>query len=655
MSRREDFGGPFGDPRAWRVPLGIVVLTMFVLSVALASAESSEDRSSGTALKGQLSAKGESPTGEKAEAEATSDGEESPAKEDKASESDDELDSTTPQGTAKKKVPSVSGRQSVTSSRSTTPVSASFFRFTGALAEGGQFSSRCALRGPPASFTLANTVERVLKRNKTLAVRKLDPAISRVKVLKELGTFDDALSLQVQRQHNQMPTASQLSGAGVSESDTRLANLGYSKKFQEGSTFGVNFNNQRNETNSTFSTVNPNYASNLIVNATRPLLKNGGCKVATASVRMARIAREQSHLLLAKQVLDTISTAEKGYWDLVFARQDREVKDFNVKAAQELLAYNLSRQEAGLGSDVQVVEARASEAIRVGELEVSERVIEDAQEVLRRMMSLDDLPSGIEIAPNQTPEIPKESLSLDVALQIAYATRPDYLSSLLDLKSRDIRIKYLKNQKLPQIDLVASYAQNGLSGNYGDAFNMMTSGDFQNYTLGFQVGIPLGNRAAHADYKQSILEKRQSLLTVKALEDQINEDVTRAVRSLHTDLRRVEVTKLGADLSEQQLKAAEARYREGLIANFDLLRFQQDLATARSSALRALLNAVNSQVSLEAATGQLLSMRQIFIEDVEVQGLKDAPSAKSRLSARRVNEGFSAPVTVSPSSDVKKP
>lgn len=464
-------------------------------------------------------------------------------------------------------------------------------------------------------LSLADAVAGALGRNAALAVRRLDPAIARARLLQEQGALDDSVTAQLQRQHNETPTATSLSGATVSENDSRTTNFGYRMRLEEGSVVGMDLQNQRSATNSRFQTLNPSYQSQLVVSYTRPLLRGAGREVVTAGISVARNGVEQGRLRLRKQVLDTLATVEKQYWDLVFARQDREVQRFALELARELLDYNLSRRDSGLGSEVQVIEARATEAVRADNLELASRVVRDAQAALHRLLALPDAGPGTELVPVESPAQLPPPASLERALAVAFVKRPERADALLEIANKSIRLKMLANQKLPKVDLVASYNQNGLGGGFGTAFDQAVGSDFPGYVVGVQVELPLRRRAARGAWDQGRLEKEQALLQLKAVEDQLQEEVTKAVSALDTALRRVEVSRRAADLSEKQLEAARARYQQGLIANFDLLRFQQDLADARSRALKAVVDAREAGLALQASTGSLLEDRGVSLEE----------------------------------------
>lgn len=512
-------------------------------------------------------------------------------------------------------------------------VSATMTRRTTSV-PGGAFTTGVSPTPPGADavhLALPEAVRLSLLRNKTLSVRKLDPSIAAARVMQERGAFDHVYTLDTQTQHRETPTGSQLEGAQTSVTDTELANMGIARTYKGGQRVAGRFTNQRFETNSRFANLNPQWTSNLIVNATQPLVRGAGYHINTANLRVAQNGVRQGQLRLDKVVLDTVSAVERQYWDLVFFRQDRDVKRFALQAAEELLAFNIRRQQVGVGSEVEVIEARATAAARSEDLEVSNRQLSDAEEILRRLTGLDDHPPGTEIYPeDQMPVLPPP-VSLPGALAAAYDKRPDYRDLLIEMKNQKINVQFLKNQTLPKVDLVASYAQNGLAGTYAQALDQVGDAGFQSYTVGVQLEVPFENRAAKGAYHVGRLQKRQALLNVRALEDQIEEEVARAVRSLNTDRRRVEVARQGQDLSGQQLRAAEARYREGLIPNIDLLRFQQDLAAARTRFLRAVVDLVKDGINLEAAMGVLLDTRSICVDRLPIPPDQEIPPGHDEL------------------------
>ena len=464
---------------------------------------------------------------------------------------------------------------------------------------------------------LHTAVLRALTRNKTLAVTKLNPHIATAQVKIQQGAFDDVFTSTIEHQHAVTPTGSALEGAAVSESFTTLDNYALTKKLRDGATVSVTYNNTRLQTNSTFQSLNPQFTSNLIYQITQPLARGFGRFTNTANLRIAINGVRQADLLLRQQVITTVANVERDYWELVFARANRDVVRFALAAALELQAFNERRMQVGVGSEVDVITAKASAAQQQSNLEQAQRVIGDDEEQLRQDASLDGTPPGLELFPTDAlPELPPPA-GLAKALQTAYERRPDYRQQIIQIRNAQINTKFLKNQELPQVNLLANFANNGVSGSQASAVNQVDSGQFASYTVGFLVSVPLENRTARGNTRNGKLLERQAVLNVKAAQDQINHDVTTAVRELNTDLQAVKVAKNAEALAVEQLRAAEARFREGLLSNIDLLIFQQQLATARSTTIRAMVNAVKDGITVEADTGILLDTRRIVLDDYQ--------------------------------------
>ena len=472
---------------------------------------------------------------------------------------------------------------------------------------------------PPASgadaLTLAAAITGSLKSNRTLSVRRIDPQIAAEQVQVEKGAFDHHLTLDVEAERQRIPTGSLLDGAAVSDVQTQFANLGVDHRFENGAVLTTQFQNQRVLTNSSFQFVNPQFTSALVVSLVQPLARDAGRRTNLANLRIAENAAAQGGLRLRKVVLDTVAAVERAYWDLYFARQDRDVKTFASHAADELVAFDRHRLEQGIGPESDVVEASAAASARMEELSLAERQLGDAEEILRRLVGLGRPTLEKELYPaDALPATPPPPV-LASSLSTAFSRRPDYQDLLLDLKSRDIRVAFLENQTRPRVDLVATYQQNGLAGGYGTALDQVLDADFHGYIVGVQVALPLENRAAEAQYRAGQLAKQQAVLAVSALADQIDEEVTRAVRAMRTDQRRLELARNAERLAQRQYAIGTQRFQEGLVLNRELLRFQEDLAAARTRLLRANVDLVKDGVDLAAVTGALLDQRGIALRD----------------------------------------
>ena len=98
---------------------------------------------------------------------------------------------------------------------------------------------------------------------------------------------------------------------------------------------------------------------------------------------------------------------------------------------------------------------------------------------------------------------------------------------------------------------------------------------------------------------------RSARLTYDQLESQIVEEVRAAVRNTNYSIEAVRAAAASTELARRQLAAEQARYREGLSTNFQVLEFQQQLAESLYSQTLARANLAKALIALRRSQGVL--------------------------------------------------
>ena len=134
---------------------------------------------------------------------------------------------------------------------------------------------------------------------------------------------------------------------------------------------------------------------------------------------------------------------------------------------------------------------------------------------------------------------------------MALSARPELAQNRIQVTNQEITLHGSKNGLLPTLDLVASLTNNGLAGQvstvqstlpfsfgapspvfiggYGTVLKQLFARDYPNYSAGFNLTIPLRNRAAQAQAINDELTLRQLQLGVQRLENQVRVDVQNAI------------------------------------------------------------------------------------------------------------------------------
>src|SRR5205823_2676402 len=133
------------------------------------------------------------------------------------------------------------------------------------------------------------------------------------------------------------------------------------------------------------------------------------------------------------------------------------------------------------------------------------------------------------------------------------------LQSRLDVERQNIQLRFSYNQLFPQLDLLGSYGYSGSGKEFSDAFGGITAGNSPNYSFGASVTIPFGNRAARGNYQVSKENKKQVLLMLKSLEQNILIQIDNGVKQVRNAFERVDATRQARLYAETALDAEQKK------------------------------------------------------------------------------------------------
>jgi len=171
------------------------------------------------------------------------------------------------------------------------------------------------------------------------------------------------------------------------------------------------------------------------------------------------------------------------------------------------------------------------------------------------------------------------------------------------------RILYLDDNALTGIVI------GSIPGGSSQAIKDATGFRYRNWSVGLTLDIPVANILSRAQVVEARLGVDQALLDVKNQEQQIYLEITTAVRAVETNYKRIQAYRVARELAEQKLAAESEKLKVGLSTNYLVLQYQRDLATARSSELKAMVDYNLSLASLDKALGVSLKNKNIRITD----------------------------------------
>ncbi len=423
------------------------------------------------------------------------------------------------------------------------------------------------------------------------------------------GSFDPVITANASVEDNEAEGNSSLAGAEVLEEDILALDLGLNWPLLWGGSFETLFNTRNAETNNSFVLVDPSTTDSWRVTFRQPLWRGLGQAYATSTQREAELAYKRERELLRIKRQDLLGLVDDAYWELVAAKQQLAVAQQSLELAQEQLEQNKRRLEAGVGTQVEVLQAETTVAQRAQERLSRADLVHAAADTLKGLIR-----PGIDAATWDQELLPSTQLpSVDAQYQptwqasvvVALGERADLRAQRLEIERAEVVLSRAREEVQPTLDLLLQTSSVGFDGDSSSAFDKASSWEFPNNTAALNFRLPLRNRSALAADRAGRASLRSARLAYDELSSQIVAQTRTAVRAVVYQAEAVRAAQKSTDLAERQLAAEQARYREGLSTNFQVLEFQQQLSEARQSATRALTDYAKARTALWKAQGLL--------------------------------------------------
>jgi len=474
------------------------------------------------------------------------------------------------------------------------------------------------------SLSLRESIVYALRNNFDIEISRLDSQSSRQDITIEKSVFDPVLELSGSIENEKTPINSELVGGFETTSFTpfisegKTANAVIQSMIPTGATLSLEYNVFKGFSDpNPFNLLNPAYETYIEASITQPLLKGAGWFYNRSLIYIARNDKKISLEQFINTAIQVSNTVQEAYWNLVKAIEDLRVARKSLERAEDLLEENKIEVEAGTLASVEVIDAESRVASRLEAVISAENAIKDKEDELKKILNLsgDTIISEADIIPEDKPVFQPKKIELKEAIKIAMGKRPEIKELLIEAENAGIEVKRRKNELYPRLDFTGGVRYSGLGDKVSSANDSTFSESFQGEFFTLTLEIPLGNRAAKSKYKKAKIEKRQAVLDIRKKELDVVVDVREAVREVMTNIERVQATRKARELAQERLQIEEKKYDVGRSTNLEILRAQEDLATAEGNELKAIIDYEISLGNLERAKGTILDIYGISIED----------------------------------------
>ncbi|MCX7605058.1 MAG: TolC family protein [Bryobacteraceae bacterium] len=482
-------------------------------------------------------------------------------------------------------------------------------------------------------LSLKNYLDLVLANNTDIAIQRLSIEVPKNAIQRAFSIFDPTITSNFNATRSSQPAINQLQGAQVVSQLNQPLNTRFQQLLPTSTTVFTQLNWSKLSTNDQFALYNPAYTTTWQMGFTQPLWRGRGPYITKIGITIARATRRQQDFNVRDAIMRLLVTAEQAYWDVVSARENLKVNLEALKLAEAALERTNREIELGATSELerfQPEQNAATARINVTRTEYQLRAFEDA---LRRQIGADldpdvrDLPIVLTEDVSKMPE--PVTYDREKLVQLALENRPDIKAQKLALDINDLQIQNALNSIKPVFNLTGSYQTFGrggpgfqrvggtpifIPGTAWDAWSMMFGFNYNTYSFGFQLQLPLRDRAGAANLADAVVNKRLAALRERSLEQQIRQEVLNAITNVESSREGVRLAQIAVDYAQKRVEADQKRYDLGVINIFFLLSAQNDLATAQSNLVNQTVNYRRNLLILQQRLGTLLEDRGIVID-----------------------------------------
>ena len=443
-----------------------------------------------------------------------------------------------------------------------------------------------------------------------------------------------------------------------------VVQFGIQQGFITGTTVSLGYNNSRLQTNAGRSDFNPSMTGSVSLNFTQHLLQGFGIAVNNRNIRIAKNNQRVSDLAFKQQVITTVSAIIGAYWDLVSFNENVKVKQQAMALNQKLYNDNKKQVEIGTLAPIEIVRAEAELASSQQALTQAETQLLQQETLLKNALSRTGVASpsvaDARIVPTDRISVPAVEPVEPVQDLIAKAleNRPEVAQTRIQIDNTKIGLKGTRAELQPSLDLVASLQNNGLAGQvnalpippvqgqpagatlvrdpnsvnpfflggYSAVLGQLFRRNFPDYSIGFQLNVPLRNRAAKADMVLDQLNLRQQEIRQQQQTNQVRVDVRNALTAVQQASAAYQAAVKARVLQEQTLDAEQKKYTLGASTIFFVIQAQRDLTQAQSNEVAAESAYAKARVQLNMATGQTLEANNVLIDEAMGGRVSRAPS-----------------------------
>jgi outer membrane protein TolC len=477
--------------------------------------------------------------------------------------------------------------------------------------------------GPAIRMSLRDLIQLAALNSLQVRVANYQPAVDEARVQEAEARFDPSFFMNTSYATQSVLVPTPSTPTAGSKFDTITVAAGFKQTLDNGAQLQLQYQGIRSFRDTTGLGFEPaSFESGVSLQITQPLLQNAGTEVNRARIVVARNTQRVSLLDARLQLEKTLSEIEEAYWQLVQAESELKIQEILYKQTVDTATLLQKR----LGQDVTLVQVTQNNAAlrgREAALVQARYRLRTLSNAIKRRVNDPSMPvsSSVVILPEDQPV--QTPIGFDLGEQIAsgLAHRAELAQQQIRIDSATVVYKAAQNNLLPQLNLVGSIGSKGSDDNFGHAVDSnFADNQAQEYSIGFQLEVPLGNREPRAIFRRTQLQRQQSIDQYRDLIEQVTQEVRDAYDNVNSSWQQMVANRQSLFAAESALNAIQQEQDVGLVPLTPdfvnrKLNAQEVLAQARREDARASTDYNVAISQLERAKGTILKYDNVVMRE----------------------------------------
>jgi outer membrane protein TolC len=483
-----------------------------------------------------------------------------------------------------------------------------------------------------------------------IRVLAFDPAIVANDIETSLSKFDTHFntSLTWSRTDTPLgisPTTFTQTGPTISSINSRNLNFstGLVKPLPTGGVAGITFGITSQKT-SPGSAIDPAIQPSLQFSFEQPLLQGFGDEInqlrdahpgsvlmpfntatGVEGILITRIRFDQQRAEFERNLTYLLLNVEAAYWNLYGAYYNLYSREEGMRYAYESWRLTQLGLQFGRAAAQDLAQTRLQyEQFRGQRLQGLGQVLESERQ-LRGLLGL-KIEDGTRIVPSDAPMLAPVKPDWHAALNSALNRRPELLLARQDLKFWQLAVIRARNNLLPDLRFIATDQLHSVGSQIDggrtllNAFHNLANDPFNNFSLGLQLNVPIGFRAAHAAVRDAQLSLQRSYTSLRTDEDKAERFLGVAYRQVLEFQEQIQVQQAALEAATNQLDRYYELFEEGRGKTFgaDLILALQNWSNSVASYYSAIVQYNTALATFAFGQGAILEHDNVVIGEGQV-------------------------------------